>query len=52
MVREVIGQDADQKVNDVLIRFCGSFLDQDFAVRPLPQRSEGFMKAFQHLYRR
>jgi uncharacterized protein YbcC (UPF0753/DUF2309 family) len=52
MVREVIGQDADQKVNDVLIRFCSSFLDQDFAVRPLPQRSEGFMKAFQHLYRR
>lgn len=52
MVREVTGIDVDQMVHDVLIRFCSSFLDQDFAVRSLPKRNESFLAAFQYIHRR
>src|SRR5262249_60678291 len=38
--------------HDVLIRFCGAFLDQGLARWQLPRRDEGFYRAFCALYRR
>jgi uncharacterized protein YbcC (UPF0753/DUF2309 family) len=48
---QVARVDADLLVHDVLIRFCGSFLDQGLAHWPLPRRDEGFYRAFGALYR-
>lgn len=45
------GHDADLLVNDVLVRFCAAFLDQGLAHWVLPQRDEGFFRAFCGLYR-
>jgi uncharacterized protein YbcC (UPF0753/DUF2309 family) len=45
------GVDADLLVHDVLIRFCGAFLDQGLAHWQLPRRDEGFFRAFCALYR-
>ncbi|HKB41622.1 MAG TPA: DUF2309 domain-containing protein [Gemmataceae bacterium] len=45
------GVDADLLVHDVLIRFCGAFLDQGVARWQLPRRDEGFYRAFCALYR-
>jgi uncharacterized protein YbcC (UPF0753/DUF2309 family) len=44
------GADADLPVHDVLIRFCGAFLDQGLAHWRLPRRDEGFYRAFRALY--
>ncbi len=44
--------DADLLVHDVLVRFCGAFLDQGLAHWQLPRRSEGFYRSFCALYRR
>ena len=49
---EATGSDADAPVNDLLIRFCASFLDQGFAHWQLPRRDEGFYRSFCALYRR
>ncbi|MCA9134829.1 MAG: DUF2309 family protein, partial [Planctomycetales bacterium] len=35
---QATGQDSDRLVNEVLIRFCGVFLDQGFSDWPLPDR--------------
>ena len=43
---EASGVDCDRWVNDVLIRFCAPFLDQDFAPVSLPGRERGFLEAF------
>jgi uncharacterized protein YbcC (UPF0753/DUF2309 family) len=48
---QVAKVDADLLVHDVLIRFCGAFLDQGLASRQLPRRDEGFYRAFCALYR-
>ncbi|MEP6167755.1 MAG: DUF2309 domain-containing protein [Rhodopirellula bahusiensis] len=45
-----LGVDLNTKIDDVLIRFCGSFLDQGFADWALPEREEGFAKAFAGLF--
>ncbi|MCR9210073.1 MAG: DUF2309 domain-containing protein [bacterium] len=45
-----LGMDLNTKINDVLIRFCGCFLDQGFADWTLPERENGFAKAFAGLY--
>ncbi len=45
------GSDADLLVHDLLIRFCAAFLDQGLARWQLPQREEGFYRAFTALYR-
>src|SRR5262249_47767855 len=44
------GADADLLVPDVLIRFCGAFLDPGPAHWRLPRRDEGFYRAFRALY--
>ncbi|GAA4454688.1 DUF2309 domain-containing protein [Novipirellula rosea] len=48
---EITGDDIDVTVNEVLIRFCGAFLDQGLADWSLPNREQGFAKAFASLYR-
>jgi hypothetical protein len=45
------GADADLSVHELLVRFCGAFLDQGLAHWPLPRREEGFYRAFLGLYR-
>lgn len=42
----VTGEDSDQLVHDVLIRFCGVFVDQGLAAWSLPDREAGFYRAF------
>ena len=44
------GSEADRLVNDFLIRFCASYLDQGFAAWPMPEREHGFLHAFCSLY--
>ncbi len=51
MLFQATGLDCDRIVNNVLIRFCAAFLDQGFALWPLPKREEGFFKSFTSLYR-
>lgn len=48
---EATGIDTDSLVHDVLIRFCGAYLDQGMAKWRLPLRDEGFFRAFCALYR-
>ncbi|GAA5508560.1 DUF2309 domain-containing protein [Novipirellula caenicola] len=50
MLVEISGDDIDVIVNEVLIRFCGAFLDQGLADWSLPDRELGFAKAFASLY--
>lgn len=45
------GEDADLLVHDVLIAFCGAFLDQGLASWQVPCREEGFFRSFVKLYR-
>ena len=47
---EVSGEDIDVCVNEVLIRFCGAFLDQGFSDWALPDRGLGFAQSFARLY--
>jgi uncharacterized protein YbcC (UPF0753/DUF2309 family) len=51
LLLQATGVDADLLVHDVLIRFCGAFLDQGLANWHLPRRREGFYRAFCKLYR-
>jgi uncharacterized protein YbcC (UPF0753/DUF2309 family) len=46
---EATGEDSDQLVDDVLIRFCAAFLDQGLSSWALPRR-DGFYRAFLALY--
>ncbi len=46
----LVGEDLDVGVNEVLIRFTSSFVDQGFAHWSLPNREEGFFAAFLALY--
>jgi len=48
---QATGADADLPVHEVLIRFCGAFLDQGLARGRLPHREQGFLGAFSALYR-
>ena len=51
LLLEASGADADDFVNELLIRFCAAFLDQGLAHWQLPRRDEGFFRAFCSLYR-
>jgi uncharacterized protein YbcC (UPF0753/DUF2309 family) len=44
------GEDSDQRVNEILIRFCAAYLDQGFAPWPMAGRSRGLLGCFQDLY--
>ena len=50
LLRQATGEDADLLVNEVLIRFCAAYLDQGFARWPLPDREQGFLRAFAQVY--
>src|SRR5262245_10739063 len=52
LLLQATGADADLLVHDVLVRFCGAFLDQGLAHWQLPRRDDGFYRAFCALYRR
>lgn len=45
-----VGVDSDALVHEVLIRFCGVFLDQGLSDWPLPWRERGFAVAFAKMY--
>lgn len=49
-LNEAFGEDSDELVHEVLIRFCGAFLDQGFATMTLPDREQGFLASFVRLY--
>jgi uncharacterized protein YbcC (UPF0753/DUF2309 family) len=51
MLLEATSADADLRVHDLLIRFCGAFLDQGLAQWTLPHREEGFYRAFCAVFR-
>ncbi len=44
------GEDADRFVNDLIIRFTGSFLDQGLSHWALPHRELGFFRCFCKLF--
>ena len=48
-VDKLFGTELTQEINERLIRFCASFLDEGQAVWELPYREEGFFKAWQRL---
>ena len=48
---EATGEDSDQLVHEVLIRFCAAFTDQGFAHWALPNRDAGFYRSFSEIYR-
>lgn len=50
ILREATGEDPDLLVNEVLIRFCATYLDQGLGHWHLPGRDEGFFSAFCALY--
>lgn len=50
LLHEATGEDVDVAVHALLIRFCAAFLDQGMATFTLPNREEGFLRAFCHLY--
>lgn len=52
VLRNVEGVDIDPQVNDLLIRFSATYLDQGFAHWSLPGRETGFFAAFIELYSR
>jgi uncharacterized protein YbcC (UPF0753/DUF2309 family) len=49
---EATGEDSDTLVHESFVRFCAAFTDQGFAHWPLPNREQGFYRAFIALYRR
>jgi len=50
LLLEATGEDTDQLVHPLLIRYCAAFLDQGIAHWPLPSREKGFFQAFIDLY--
>jgi uncharacterized protein YbcC (UPF0753/DUF2309 family) len=50
LLLEASGADSDRLVNEILIRFSASYLDQGFATWAIPDHQEGFLKSFARLY--
>ena len=48
---DATGVDTDRLVNEVMIPFCGAFLDQGIAHWTLPNREQGFLRAWIDLNR-
>jgi uncharacterized protein YbcC (UPF0753/DUF2309 family) len=51
LLLRVAGVDTDLSVHELLVRFCGAFLDQGLAHQQLPGREHGFYRSFIALYR-
>ncbi len=51
LLLEATGEDSDSLVHDLLIRYCAAFADQGLASWSLPNREQGFYRAFCELYR-
>lgn len=49
-VRQACGIDSDGWVHELLVRFCAAFADQGLAPWTLPDRAQGFWRAFLTLY--
>ncbi len=49
-LRAATGQNADQVVQEELIRFTSAFLDQGFSQWKLPHRDQGFLNSFLNYY--
>jgi uncharacterized protein YbcC (UPF0753/DUF2309 family) len=47
---QAVGNDSDDLVHEVLIRFCAAYLDQGFAHWTMPGRDCGFYASFIQLY--
>lgn len=50
LLLHAFGEDTDKNVHEVLIRFCGAFVDQGYSDWVLPNRDQGFFEAFLALY--
>lgn len=50
LLLQAVGEDSDLLVDEVMIRFCGAFLDQGFSEWSLPERERGFAFSFAKLY--
>lgn len=50
LLLKTTGEDINRYVHDVLIRFCGAFLDQGYAHWNLPDRDLGLFRAFVDLH--
>ena len=50
LLMDATGQDSDEYVHDLLIRFCAAFLDQGFAHWSMPNLEDGFYRTFLSLY--
>jgi uncharacterized protein YbcC (UPF0753/DUF2309 family) len=50
LLARVTGADPDLWVNDLLVRYCGAFLDQGVSHWPLPGRGDGLYRGFLRLY--
>lgn len=50
LLQNVTCEDSDELVNEFLIRFCGTFLDQGFSHWHLPDRDTGFYQCFLKLF--
>jgi uncharacterized protein len=50
LLLDLTGIDADLAVHDILIRFCGAYVDQGLGNSPLPERERGFLAAFKAVY--
>ena len=50
LLLQTTGEDINRYTHDVLIRFCGAFLDQGYAHWELPNRDQGLFQSFISLY--
>lgn len=50
LILEATGIDVDRQVQEILVPFCASYLDQGLATWSLPDRSEGFLRSFARLF--
>ncbi len=50
LLLKATGEDINRYTHDLLIRFCGAFLDQGYAQWELPDRDAGLFRAFVSLY--
>ncbi len=50
LLLKATGEDINRYTHDLMIRFCGAFLDQGYAQWKLPDRDAGLFRAFVNLY--